>query len=179
LETAEVKVSIIDLRAGGLTSALEALRDMGFLDAVAAGEFNFLVFHVLNSSLASLDEMKEIAPFVQDAHYYLVKNHVNDTTFFEWDPRLHHKYFEKVNTRGEIMIPKLDERAFVQVEIAGEPFSAYVANLDAEGEPANHSFVLRGYVRTWINKIAEEFDRVELLDLVAPRPVKAAARLGR
>ena len=77
------------------------------------------------------------------------------------------------------MIPKLDERAFVQVEIAGEPFSAYVANLDAEGEPANHSFVLRGYVRTWINKIAEEFDRVELLDLVAPRPVKAAARLGR
>jgi len=69
--------------------------------------------------------------------------------------------------------------AYEQVELAGAPFSSYVANLDADGEPANHSFVLRGYVRTWTNKIAEEFDRIELLGVVAPRPVKAAARFGR
>ena len=179
LETAELKVSVIDLRAGGFTTALQALKNMGFLDAVAADEFNFLVFHVLGPSLSSLDEIEQIAPFVPNAHYYLVKNHVNDTTFFEWDPQVHRKYFEKVNTAGEITIPKLDEMAYEQVELAGAPFSSYVANLDADGEPASHSFVLRGYVRTWTNKIAGEFDRVELLGVVAPRPMKTAARFGR
>jgi hypothetical protein len=169
LETSEVKVSIIDVRAGGFSTALQALEDMGFLDAVAQGEFNFLIFHVLGSSIASLDEIDEIAHFVKHAQYFLVKNHVNDTTFFEWDPQVHRKYFEKVNTSGEVVVPKLNELAYEQVEIAGEPFSAFVANLDGRGEPANHSFVLRGYVRTWFNKVAEEFDRSGLLGLVSPR----------
>jgi hypothetical protein len=35
--------------------------------------------------------------------------------------------------------------------------------------------VLRGYVRTWQNKIAEEFDRVGLLGLVAPLAPRAPA----
>jgi hypothetical protein len=41
-----------------------------------------------------------------------------------------------------------------RVELARAPFTSQVANLDAERELANHSFV-------------------------APRPVKAAARFGR
>ncbi|MBI1868298.1 MAG: hypothetical protein HYS06_08400 [Methylocystis sp.] len=169
LNTAEVKVSVIDVRAGGLGPALDALRDTGFLEAVKEGEVNFILFHVLGSSIASLDEIGEIASHVQDAYYFMVKNHVNDTTFFEWDPLTHRKYFEKVRTAGEITIPKLNEMSYEQVEIAGTPFSAFVANKGMNGEPANHSFVLRGYVRTWQNKIADEFDRVELLDLIAGR----------
>ncbi len=173
LNTAQVKVTVIDVRAGGLSLALQALEDTGFLDAVHAGEFNFLIFHVLGSSIASLDEIEEIAPFVEDAHYFLVKNHVNDTTFFEWDPLTHTKYFEKVMTSGEMTIPKLNEMSYEQVEIAGVPFSTFVADRTAEGEPAGQSFVLRGYVRTWLNRIADEFDRVQLLGLVAPRDAKA------
>jgi hypothetical protein len=175
LNTSQVKVSVIDVRAGGLTAVLQALEDMGFLDAVAEGEFNFFVFHVLGPSIASLDEIEEIAPFVVGAHYFLVKNHVNDTTFFEWDPQIHRKYFEKVETAGEITIPKLNEIAYEQVEIAATPFSTFVGNKTAEGAPANHSFVLRGYVRTWQHRIAEEFERVGLLNLLAPRSV----RLGK
>jgi len=117
-------VTVIDLRAGGLALALQALKDMGFLDAVKEGEFNFLVFHILGPSIASLDEIEEIAPYVEDAHYFLVENHVNETTFFEWDPVTHRKYFEKVKTAGELTIPKLNEIAYEQVEIAGTPFSA-------------------------------------------------------
>ena len=166
LNTAEVKVSVIDVRAGGLGPALHALQDTGFLDAVRDGEITFILFHILGSSIASLDEIAEVAPYVEDAHYYLVKNHVNDTTFFEWDPVTHKKYFEKVTTAGEITIPKLNEMAYEQVEIAGTPFSTFVANQTAAGDDANHSFVLRGYVRTWLNRIAEEFDRIELLRLV-------------
>jgi len=169
LNTAQVKVSVIDIRAGGLLLAMQALEDTGFLDAVAAGEFDFLIYHVLGSSIASLEEIDEIAPYVQDGQYFLVKNHVNDTTFFEWDPITHRRYFEKIETAGEITIPKLNEMAYEQVEIAATPFSTFVADRTAEGEPAGHSFVLRGYVRTWLHKIAEEFDRVGLLSQLAPR----------
>lgn len=169
LATTQVKVSVVDVRAGGLAPALHALQDTGFLDAVAEGEVGFILFHVLGSSIASLDEIAEVAPYVEDADYFLVKNHVNDTTFFEWDPVTHRKYFEKVRTAGEITIPKLNELSYEQVEIAGAPFSTFVANRTAEGEPADHSFVLRGYVRTWQNRIAEEFDRIHLLDRIAGR----------
>jgi len=174
LEAAREHVSVIDVRAGGLTPALIALRDMGFLEAVKTGEIAFILFHVLGSSIASLDEIDEIAPYVQDARYFLVKNHVNDTTFFDWDPVTHRKYFEKVSTAGEITIPKLNEMSYEQVEIAGTPYSTFVANKTAEGDAAGHSFVLRGYVRTWQAKIAEELDRVGLLDLMSGKSGKSA-----
>jgi hypothetical protein len=167
LSTAEVRVSVIDVRAGGLQPALQALQDTGFLEAVRDGEVTFILFHVLGSSIASLDEIAEIAPYVEDAGYFLVKNHVNDTTFFEWDPVTHRRYFEKVETAGEITIPKLNEMSYEQVELAGTPFSTFVGNRTADGDPADHSFVLRGYVRTWQSKIAEEFDRIRLLELIA------------
>jgi len=169
LATSQVKVSVIDVRAGGLGPALVALEDTGFLDAAKAGEFTFILFHVLGSSISSLDEIAEIAPYVGDARYFLVKNHVNDTTFFEWDPLTHRKYFEKVVTAGEITIPKLNEMSYEKVEIAGTPFTTFIANKTASGDDADHSFVLRGYVRTWMNRIAEEFDRVGLLELISAK----------
>ena len=169
LNAAQVKVSVIDTRAGALGTTLRALRDVGFLDAVKQGEYSFTLFHVLGPSIASLDEIAEVAPFVQDANYFLVKNHINDTNFFEWDPVTHRKYFDKVNPAGEIVIPKLNEMSFEQVEISGVPFSTFVANKTAGGDPANQSFVLRGDVRTWQGKIADEFNRVKLLDLLAGR----------
>ncbi len=172
LNSAQVKVSVIDTRAGALALTLRALRDVGFLDAAKEGQFNFVVFHILGPSIASLDEIAETAPFVTDAAYFLVKNHVNDTNFFEWDPVTHRKYFDKVRTAGEIAIPKLNEMAYEQVEIAGSPFSTFVANRTAAGDPADHSFVLRGYVRTWQNKIADELNRAGLLDLISGKKDK-------
>jgi hypothetical protein len=166
LNTAQVKVSIIDARAGSFAGSLRALRDIGFLEAVREGQFTFIMFHVLGSSIASLDEIAETAPYAPDAHYFLVKNHVNDTTFFEWDPATYSSYFSKTRSAGEVTIPKLSEMAYEQVDIAGAPFSAFVANRAGDGRPANHSFVLRGYVRTWQRKVNEEFDRIGLIDLL-------------
>jgi hypothetical protein len=166
LNASQARVSVIDVRAGGLSPALEALDEIGFFDAVKAGEFRFILLHVIGPSIASLEEIAEIAPYMTDANYFMVKNHVNDTTFFEWDPQTHAKYFEDVNTTGEITIPKLGELAYEQVELAGTPYSTFIANQTAEGEPAEHSFVLRGYVRTWLARVADEFERVGLLDLI-------------
>lgn len=159
-------VSVIDVRAGGLSPALEALDEIGFFDAVKAGEFGFVLLHVIGPSIASLDEIAAIAPYVEDGNYFMVKNHVNDTTFFEWDPQTHASYFEGVVASGEITIPKLTELAYEQVEISGAPFLTFVANETATGKPANHSFVLRGYVRSWLARVADEFQRVGLLDLI-------------
>jgi hypothetical protein len=167
LNTAQVKVSIIDTRAGALARTLRALRDVGFFDAVREGHFTFILFHVLGPSIASLEEISETAPFVANAHYFLVKNHVNDSTFFEWDPTTYQNYFSKTRGAAELTIPKLSEMAYEQVEIAGSPFSQFVGNKTSDGRPAAHSFVLRGYVRTWQGKIAEEFEKIGLLDLIS------------
>ena len=169
LNTSQVKVSLIDTRAGALSTSLAMLRDVGFLDAAKAGEFNFILFHILGPSIASLAEIAETAPFVTDAHYFLVKNYVNDSTFFDWDPATWQTYFGKVKSTSEVTIPKLNAMAYEQVEIAGTPLSTYIANKTASGEPAQHSFTLRGYVRTWQNKNAEEFNRIRLLDLINGR----------
>ncbi len=172
LNNTGAKVSVIDVRAGQMGATLRALRDIGFLDAAQAGQFTFVVFHILGASISSLDEIAEIAPFVSDANYFLVKNHINDTTFFEWDPQTYASYFRKIKHAGDITIPKLNEMAFEQVEIAGAPFSAFVNNQTSEGDAAKYSFVLRGYVRTWLRNTAAEFDRVGLMSTLGAKIVK-------
>ncbi len=172
LNSAGAKISVIDVRAGQMGATLRALREIGFLDAAQAEQFTFVVFHILGPSISSLDEIAEIAPFVSDANYFLVKNFINETTFFEWDPRTYASYFRKIKHAGDVTIPKLNEMAFEQVELSGVPFSAFVNNQTAEGDAAKYSFVLRGYVRTWMRNISAEFDRVGLLATLGAKAPK-------
>ena len=169
LTTTEVKVSVIDIRAGLLSRTLKAFKDVGFFDLVDAGEFNYGLFHVVGPSVASLDEIAEVLPYVKNHNYFVVKNHVNDTTFFDWNPAVTKGYFTAVKDAAEINIPKLNEMAYEQVEVAGVPFSDFVANKTANGRPGNYSLVLRGYVRTWLNQVNEEYDRIGLLDRIYDR----------
>jgi hypothetical protein len=169
LGNAEAKVTVIDVRAGLLSSTLQALSDIGFLESVKKGEITFAVFHILGPSIASLQEIAEMSRFVGNASYFLVKNFINNTTFFEWDPATYNSYFKKLKDAEEITIPKLNEMACEQVEVASVPYVSFVANKNAKGEAANYSFVLRGYVRHWLGNVWGEFDRVKLVDLVAPK----------
>jgi hypothetical protein len=163
------KVTVIDVRAGLLSSTLRALSDIGFLESAKKGQITFAVFHILGPSIASLEEIAETSGFVGDASYFLVKNFINNTTFFEWDPATYNSYFKKIKGAMEITIPKLNEMACEQVEVAGVPFVTFVANKNAKGEAANYSFVLRGYVRHWLGNVWGEFDRVKLVDLVGAK----------
>lgn len=169
LGNAEAKVTVIDVRAGLLSSTLQALNDIGFIESAKKGQITFAVFHILGPSIASLDEIAETSRFVGDASYFLVKNHINDTSFFEWDPATYNSFFKQIKGAEEINIPKLNEMACEQVEVAGVPYVSFVANKNSKGEPANYSFVLRGYVRHWLGNIWGEFDRVKLIDLVSPK----------
>ena len=170
LGSADARVTVIDVRAGLLSETLQVLTDIGFLESARKGQITFAVFHILGPSIASLEEIAETAKSVGDANYYLVKNRINDTTFFEWDPATYNSYFKQIRGAAEISIPKLNEMACEQVEIASQPFVSFIANKSAKGEPANYSFVLRGYVRHWLGNVWSEYDRVKLIDLAAGKP---------
>ena len=171
-------VTVIDVRAGLLSPTLRALRDIGFLDSVKKGQLTFVVFHILGSSIASLNEIEDTSPFTADAKYFLVKNFINNTSFFEWDQATHSSYFKKFKDAVEITIPKLNEMAYEQVELASVPFLTFVANKGLRGEPANYSFVLRGYVRHWLGNVWAEYDRIKLNDIVGTSGAAPAASSG-
>ena len=165
LHSSEVKVSIIDVRAGLLSRTLKDMTDVGFFDAVENGEFKFALFHVLGPSVASLSEIDEMLPFTENAEYFVVKNHINDTNFFEWDQVTYDRYFKKARrSANEISIPKLNEMAYEQVEISGVPFVTFGQNKSAKNQKADYSLVLRGYVRTWEKAVHEQFDDAGLME---------------
>jgi hypothetical protein len=166
VNSADATVSLIDIRAGLLSPTLRALKDIGFIDAAKKGQITFVVFHILGPSIASLDEIAETAAYLGDAKYFMVKNFINNTHFFEWDEVTHASYFKAGHAAVEITIPKLVEMATEAVELASVPFATFIANKKQGGEPANFSFVLRGYVRHWLGTIWAEYDRVGLPDIV-------------
>ena len=176
LNSASPSVTVIDVRAGLMSPVLASLRDIGFLDAAKAGQITFAVFHILGSSIASLDEIAETANFMAGAKYFLVKNFINNTSFFEWDQSSYNSYFHRIQDATDLTIPKLNEMAFEQVEVDSVPFPKFVANKGVNDEAANYSFVLRGYVRHWLANVWSEYDRIKLTDLVGAS--KSVTRSG-
>jgi hypothetical protein len=175
LSSADANVTIIDVRAGLLSPTLRSLSDIGFLDAAKKGQITLVVFHILGSSIASLNEIEETSAFTADAKYFLVKNFINNTSFFEWDQPTYATYFKKFKDAVEITIPKLNEMAYEQVDLASIPFLNFVGNKGPRGEAANYSFVLRGYVRHWLGNVWAEYDRIKLNDIVASGSTIAGA----
>jgi hypothetical protein len=176
LNSAEASVTLIDVRAGLMSPTLKALRDIGFIEAAKKGQITFAVFHILGPSIASLDEISETAGYLGDAKYFMVKNFINNTHFFEWDETTHASYFKRIKDAVEISIPKLNEMATEQVELASVPFLSFIANKKQGGDPAAYSFVLRGYVRHWLGNVWAEYDRISLTDLVAARAQAATVQ---
>jgi hypothetical protein len=175
LANTDAQLTVIDIRAGQLSTTLRALRDIGFLDAAKKSQLTFAVFHILGPSIASLEEIGGISEFIGGANYFMVKNFINNTTFFDWDPATSQAYFKRIKDVGEITVPKLNEMACEQVELAGVPYVSFVANKGPSGQSATYSFVLRGYVRHWLGNVWAEFDRVKLIDLVGAEPQRKAA----
>jgi hypothetical protein len=178
VSSAEAKVTIIDVRAGFLSSTLQALSDIGFIELGKTGQITFAVFHILGPSIASLEEIADAGRFVGKASHFLVKNHINATSFFEWDPETYKSYFKNIKDAQEINIPMLNAMACEQVEVAGVSYGSFVANKNAKGEAANYSFVLRGYVRHWLGHVWDEYDRVKLVELVSPQSDKSIRQVA-
>ena len=163
LETANVPVTLVDLKAGGLSYALDVFDRIGVLEAARSGQFTLGLFHIIGSSIASLDEIGEIAKYLNGVEYVVARNFINETNFFEWDETTTRKYFSANQKAHEIDIPKLNEMAYEQVDVAGVTFKDFIDNRTADGQAGKFSFVLRGYVRKWCSEIDEEFARVKMI----------------
>ncbi len=163
LESAAVKVTVVDLKAGNLSTALETFENIGVLEAARSGQFDLGLIHVVGPSIASLDEMGEVARYTKGLHYIVARNFINETNFFEWDDKTYKKYFAGLSNAREIIIPKLNEMAYEQVDLAGVTFSDFIDNKNARGEPGKFSFVLRGYVRKWLGDLDKEFERLDVI----------------
>jgi hypothetical protein len=163
METANVPVTIVDLKAGNLSYSLDLFERIGVLDAARNNVFTLGLFHVIGPSIASLDEIGEIAKYLNGVQYILARNTINETNFFEWDDVTYRKYFSAIPRTQEVSIPKLNEMAYEQVDVASVTFKDFIENRAADGQPGKFSFVLRGYVKKWCAEIDDEFARVKLL----------------
>jgi hypothetical protein len=174
LETANLKVSVVDLKAGNLSMVLDIFERIGVLDAAKSGKFTLGLFHVVGPAIASLEEIGEIAKYLQGTDYVIAKNFINETSFFEWDEKTYKKYFSHAGA-AEIVLPKLNEMAYEQVDLSGVTFKDFIDNKTADGSAGNFSFVLRGYVRRWCYEIDQEFERLKLLQNLLRQRAPAAA----
>jgi hypothetical protein len=182
INSTDASVSLIDVSAGLLSPTLHALRNIGFIEAAKKGHITFIAFHILGPSIASLDEIAGTAAYLGDGKYFMVKNFINNTHFFDWDKATHEAYFKTIPDAVEITIPKLPEMAAERVDLASVPFTAFIANKNKSGDAASYSFVLRGYVRHWLETIWAEYDRVRLTDLIeakeSPSPAVGRPQAG-
>ena len=163
LETAGVRVTFVDLKAGNLSIALDTFDRIGALEAARTGQFDLGLFHVIGSAIASLEEINEVAKYLNGIDYIIARNFINETNFFEWDQKTYKKYFAKLNAAHEIDIPRLNAMAYEQVDLAANPFKEFIDNKTAQGEAGNFSFVLRGYVRKWCRDLDEQLEKLKLI----------------
>jgi hypothetical protein len=180
MDDAAQRVTVVDLKAGVLSSVLETFERIGVIDAARNGQYDLGLFHVVGPSVASLEEMAEIAKYTHGIQYIVARNFINETSFFEWDDSTYKKYFSDLQNAQEMDIPKLNEMAYEAVDLAGATFSNFVDNRTAAGDPAGFSFVLRGYVKKWRTDVDSKLEKLALiqgLDKSAPRSLDVG-RLG-
>lgn len=163
MESANVPVTVVDFKAGNLSYSLDLFERIGVLEAARNGMFTLGLMHVVGPSIASLDEIGEIAKYLTGVEYVLARNSINETNFFEWDEATYRKYFNQISKTHEIDIPKLNEMAYEQVDVAGVTYKDFIDNRAADGSQGKFSFVLRGYVRKWCTEIDDQYARVKML----------------
>jgi hypothetical protein len=151
--------SLIDIRAGLLTPTLDVLEDIGLLEAVKAGKVNLTLMHVIGSSVASFAEIAQISKMLagENAKHYLVMNHINDSSFFDWNEDAKQAL---ALGDGHIVIPKLDARAAEDVESLGIPFLTYIDHAAMSKLELPPSMVLGGKARGWLKMVFAAYDDV-------------------
>ena len=166
LETAPEKITIVDFKAGALGRTLDLFDRIGVFEAARAGDFDIAMFHVVGPAVASLNELQEVSSYMDGVDYIVVRNFINETNFFEWDEDTYRKYFAGLNNAHEMEVPKLNEMAYEAVDLHGVTFTDFVNNRKPNGEQADFSFTLRGYVRKWLADLDEELGKLALIQKI-------------
>ena len=153
------KIIIVDVRAGHLTRTLELFNQIGLLDVVKRKEADLVLFHVIGPNRNSIEEIVDVQKYLPDVNYFLVKNFINDSSYFSWDSEGSLGSFSK--NYQTIEVPKLNELACEKVDQLSISFSDFAENRSDSKE--TFSFVLRGYVRSWLTQVWYELERCNIL----------------
>lgn len=154
----DARVTVVDIRAGLLSPTLHLFQRIGFKHG---GDAHLVVMHVLGNSIASLGEIKNTAQLLSPGgDHVLVKNHLNDGKFFEWDDATQARYLGPVKPAALIEIGNLDAVSAERVDQASQTFARFA-------DDAANSRVMRGLVRAWLGDIANEFVRIGLQNVVS------------
>jgi hypothetical protein len=157
-------VTVLDLRGGLLSSTLQALEDGKLLDEIKANKMQLILLHVLGPTMSSIAEVAQAAKRIGGgaAHHFIVKNHINQTQYFEWDqgaPRAEWQQMANVT----IDVPQLSEIACETLQKLGGSFATFCGDKHPAGP---QSRMLRGGVKTWLETVWKEFDRVGINKLI-------------
>ena len=168
-------VTVVDIRAGQFSQTLRALDEAKLLDDVRAGTLNLALLHVLGPTDRSLGEIGEIAALIGGGtKHFLVRNHVNEGDFSEWEKD--ERFASRLCQAEGITVPHLTAGACDVLQKLGVSFDVF------SRDPAQ-SRMLRGYVRSWLDAVWNDFDKVGLGDLIASAiserapPDRAAMRI--
>jgi hypothetical protein len=154
-------VTLIDIRAGQLSETIRALDKAKLLDDVRKGEINLALLHVLGSTDRSFIEIGEMAALIGGGtKHFLVRNFINEGDFGEWekDNRFASRLSEMAAVT--ITIPHLTADACDAVQKLGVTFAGFSSD-------PKQSRMLRGYIRSWLDEVWHDFDKVGLGELVA------------
>lgn len=153
-------VTMLDIPAGQLGSTLRAFDDASLLDDVRGGSLQMALLHVLGPSISSLDEIGDAIRLLgTSAKHFIVKNHINETSFFEWDVNSDQAKALRALANVTIDVPHLDTVPNEAVQGAKLSFVGYVAS--------KKSRTYGGHVAKWLKQTWSEFDRVGLGKMIA------------
>jgi dethiobiotin synthetase len=155
-------VTLIDVRGGLLSPLLRSLDKVRLLEEVKSGATGLVLLHVIGPNVASLGEVMETAAQIGGgSKHFIVKNHINEGEFSEFDQdKRFAEMFAKMRD-ATIGVPHLAAEAAAAVQRDGCSFTDFAKD-------ASKSRVLRGYVFDWLTATFREFDRVGLGTLIAP-----------
>lgn len=146
-------VTMVDIPAGQLGETLRVCDSARLLDDVRSGDLRMALLHVLGPSVSSLDEIGDaVAMLGASAKHFIVKNHINETKFFEWDANSSYARSLRALADVTIEIPHLETLPNEAVQAAGISFVGFIGG--------NAGRVQRGLVATWLKKTWEGFDKV-------------------
>jgi hypothetical protein len=152
---------MIDLRAGIMFDFLDRLENLFIMRDVREGAFRMYFLHILGASLESIQEVKQTMSRFEGAHHVVVRNLGAGGALDAWtDSEVRADFLNKGGI--ELTIPVLDPVAYRAVDQSSSSFSEFVANKTQDGAQADHSYILRAYVRHWLLQNDLQMDKLKL-----------------
>lgn len=125
-------VTLVDARAGMMTSIIKAFGKINLLEDVRNGVLRLVIFHVVGPTFASGSEFEPVAIGFAGAKVVHVRNWTKDDSRFAPQPP------------GAVLIdfPCLNEEAYLKVDSLGVGYAGFTKD-------PQQSRTLRGYVVSW------------------------------